>query len=206
MPTYPWQRERHWFESNYETAVAPCATPACIGSGAPRGVAGFPRRVVYELNWVDVDGAADVPNRASDVSHHWVVFGNGDVGDRIVAELGARGDTSTLVRAASSASSASSASGDVAANTFDIDASSDTELPGRPDARCQKLHGIIHAWSATSVDDEPQFDELWDAQLLGCRSVGRLVRALTAADNGCQRHASWLRVTAWPTSGGAGAI
>ena len=165
LPTYPWRRERHWFDAPaYARALS--ATARAVGASAePRRI--DPAECVTEIGWVDAPTSEPGPASVRREGR-WIVFDADGTGSAIAANLG----PCTIVRPAD-------AFRVVDADTIEIDPASDDDLRRALAGRLAGCAGIVHAWAASSPSSEElELDALWAAQTLGTFAVARLARVL----------------------------
>ncbi|KFE58867.1 type I polyketide synthase [Hyalangium minutum] len=175
LPTYPFQRQRHWVEF----------TPARSVASAPAPAAEADQEAWYHaLEWREAPVPASPP--AFSEKGHWIVFADrGGVAKALTRQLAERGESYRLVRPLGAEGTG------VDEVCVDPQVSEELEAlltrerqeAGRP------LRGIVHLWSL----DAPSTPELTDetlahAQQLSCGSTLHLIQALarSGTEEGCR--------------------
>lgn len=180
LPTYPFERQRYWFETGVDQHAAPSTVT---------------RNWTYQLSWHE-----QRPRETSTDQQHdpgqWLIFDNNSgLGRRLGQLIEARGDRCVYVRAADEFAKTSTTSWDInPASAVDF-ASLLQELPGE-----LPLKGSVYLWTCESKPPgELTVDELQRAQVVGCGGVTRLVRTL--AEHEASGVRLWFVTRHWASSG-----
>ena len=209
LPSYPWQRERHWLEAEAPsrapqgndtnltgsgtgggngTGAAPAsrngnALPSRNGASGTHAASGVREDdlgdCLYELQWQPKD-RPEPGTRAGGREGTWLIFEDArGVGRAVRSLLEARGASCVVVRHAGTSSPAG-------AGGYRLDPADPVgfrrlvEDVARREGR--PLRGVVHLWSLdAAASAEASVAALDAAQRLGCGSVLHLVQALAAA-------------------------
>jgi acyl transferase domain-containing protein len=166
LPTYPWQRERYWFEPSAAPLLRNAA--GTQRAGASRHTSVDPASRLFAGRWTDMSVETSAPQRER---RHWIVLANEGLGERFVRTLTATGDTCTVVRAGKTARA-------IDDHTYTVDPTSDRDLRAIFERELDRSAGVIHAWALSDQREEPTLEALWDAQRDGCFSAASVVRAI----------------------------
>lgn len=177
LPTYPWQRERYWFEADGTPQRRQLDGNAVQGDGQ---VATDPGNSLYTLQWEDMmlhtpppHGSEAPPGGARADAVQWIVLADEAFGRRFSSLVSAAGDTCVTVHAGDQARA-------VDASMYVVDPVNDEQLRAVLERYADRDVRIIHAWSTSESDAVPSIEALWEAQTRGTFSVGSVVRVLAS--------------------------
>ncbi|HEY7170340.1 MAG TPA: SDR family NAD(P)-dependent oxidoreductase [Vicinamibacterales bacterium] len=174
LPTYPFERERHWLAVLDRRVDTPTHARADIDN------------LLYELTWREQPLA---PERSVE-SGDWLIFADrGGVGRALASRLEALGCRSTIIEAATTAAARARACDAGSPEDF-ARVVRECAASGRP------LAGIVHLWNLDLTDADAVGDDLDAAALHGCGSALHLVQALA-------REASAMKPRVWFVTQGA---
>jgi thioester reductase-like protein len=171
-PSYPFQRQRCWFDG--AARAAPAALPAAPSIDD----------LLYEIAWRPASSAAASAPGALDASGTWLIFtDDGGTGAALARQIGDRGGAPVLIRRAAGFAAEGAtrfgidpgAPGD--AHRLIAAIASEVVTGARPTVRA-----VVHLWGldAPGADDALSLDALHAAQDLGCHSALAVIQALVA--------------------------
>jgi len=168
LPTYPWQRRRHWLPLRAFSPLPPAAEPP-----AREGEARAPRRVLkerwdrwlYQMKWLPLPWS--VAGTSLRGGGRWLILADeGGLGQRLERRLNACGERTTLLRGRELPAS-------LPQDFWDRVIARQDDLP---------LRGVLHLWSLDAPPSgQTTLASLAAAESRGCLAVIELVSALARA-------------------------
>lgn len=160
LPTYPFQRDRYWFES-----ASPRWTPTTATPGLPTTP-----EALYEVQWQATPKLAASPGSPQSLTGHWLLLADRQgIGQALAEQLKSQGATYDLIYAQVSAPVVGPTLNLADPETFAAEIQ--TRLTTQP------CRGIVHLWSLDL--SEAATADLETAQHLGSASLLPLIQAIT---------------------------
>lgn len=187
LPTYPFQRERHWFKPSSPLAVQPVATGTATARVPPpeADAAELPGDWLYELEWKTHAPVEPTPDQAATpvAPRQWLIFADRPgLGAALAERFERRGERCVLVSPRQEGSTGKGMSLDPE-NPADY-----RRVIQEAFAEGSTPTGVVHLWGLDAGPVEGRGPAaLEEAQRLGQNSVLLLVQALSAAGRGTPR-------------------
>nr|CAD19092.1 StiH protein [Stigmatella aurantiaca Sg a15] len=193
LPTYPFQRERHWFKLSRSSAIQPVAAVGArdLGPSPESGEAELPGDWLYELEWKPWVASVPVPERANS-PRQWLIFADRHgLGAALAERIEQRGERCVLVSPAQAGSGGEGTSGSATSRRMSVDPQNSADyrrVIQEAFAEGSEPAAVVHLWGldAESVEGKDSA-ALEEGQHLGQNSVLILLQALSAVGRGTPR-------------------
>ncbi|MDP1794307.1 MAG: type I polyketide synthase, partial [Acidimicrobiales bacterium] len=163
LPTYPWQRERHWYEPS---ALAPGVPSHGQGRRAPVRHA----ELLHEICWRPSPGAS--PADPVSQPRRWLVYASPAAGEQLVGDLSAAGDECIVVRPGSAFACVSDGEFTIDPGSAEHHRRVVDDVVGRAGPT---LAGVVYLWGAGVRTD------VSDAAMFGCIAPVAMLQAFGAS-------------------------